>query len=281
MTWTVGQGVDFTLEHRERATKQDRSQLLEVARFFGSGKLLDNIATADVDRFVKHCRDKGNKNSTIKRKLNMLSAVYRDAMRRGGCSHKPFLPALRLAPGRTRYLTEAEEQAMLAGLLQRGGPGVHDVIVTLLDTGMRKGEVLALRPCDCNLSTNMPEVWENKGDLPRSVPMTRRVAELVARRMHGPTLFHDVPAWKVGEAWRQVRDDLGLSDDKQLVPHACRHTCASRLVQRGASLYAVQKVLGHSNIKVTERYSHLNPEVLTNTIALLERDPNQGGPAST
>ena len=52
-------------------------------------------------------------------------------------------------------------------------------------------------------------------------------------------------------------------------------------MQRGASLYAVQKVLGHSNIKVTERYSHLNPEVLTNTIALLERDPNQGGPAST
>ena len=99
--------------------------------------------------------------------------------------------------------------------------------------------------------------------------------------MHGPTLFHDVPAWKVGEAWRQVRDDLGLSDDKQLVPHACRHVRASRLVQRGASLYAVQKVLGHSNIKVTERYSHLNPEVLTNTIALLERDPNQGGPAST
>ena len=86
----------------------------------------------------------------------------------------------------------------------------------------------------------MLEVWENKGDLPRSVPMTRRVAELVAARMHGPTLFHDVPVWKVGEVWRQVRDDLGLSDDKQLVPHACRHTCASRLVQRGASLYGAE-----------------------------------------
>ena len=61
MTWTVGQGVDFTLEHRERATKQDRSQLLEVARFFGSGKLLDNIATADVDRFVKHCRTRATR----------------------------------------------------------------------------------------------------------------------------------------------------------------------------------------------------------------------------
>ena len=59
MTWTVGQGVDFTLEHRERATKQDRSQLMDVARFFGAGKQLDNIATSDVDRYVKHCRDKG------------------------------------------------------------------------------------------------------------------------------------------------------------------------------------------------------------------------------
>ena len=88
MSWTVGQGVDFTLEHRERATKQDRSQLKDVARFFGSGKQLDKITTADVDRYVKHCRDKGNKNSTISRKLNMLSAVYRDAMRRGGCSRR-------------------------------------------------------------------------------------------------------------------------------------------------------------------------------------------------
>ena len=280
MTWTLGQGVDFTLEHRERATKQDRSQLLDVARFFGSGQLLDNIATTDVDKFVKHCRNKGNKNSTIKRKLNMLSAVYRDAMRRGGCSHKPFLPALRSDPGRTRYLTQGEEAAMLAGLLQRGGPGVHDVIVTLLDTGMRKGEVRELRPCDCNFETNMLEIWKNKSDLPRSIPMTRRVAELVAKRMQGPRVFHDVPGWKVGEVWRQVRAALGLSEDKELVPHACRHTCASRRVQRGASLYAVQKVLGHSNINVTERYSHLNPEVLTNTIALLERDPNQGGPVS-
>ena len=52
MSWTLGQGIDFTLEHRERATRQDRSQLNELAKFFGSGKKLDNITTSDVDRFV-------------------------------------------------------------------------------------------------------------------------------------------------------------------------------------------------------------------------------------
>ena len=107
----------------------------------------------------------------------------------------------------------------------------------------------------------MLEVWENKGDLPRSVPMTRRVAELVARRMHGLTLFFDVPA----EGGRGVAPGAGRPRPvrRQAAGAPCLPAhCASRLVQRGASLYAVQKVLGHSNIKVTERYSHLNPEVL-------------------
>ena len=282
MSWTLGQGIDFTLEHRERATRQDRSQLNELAKFFGSGKKLDNISTSDVDRFVAHCKKRGNKNSTIHRKLNMLSAVYRDAMRRDGCSHRPFLPSLRIAPGRTRYLTADEELAVTNQLLARGKVSVSEVIITLIDTGMRFGEVLALRPCDCNLQTNMLEVWENKGDLPRSVPMTDRVREIVTRRCQSnrSTLFCDVSRWQIEEAWRDVRKAIGLADDKDFVLHALRHTCASRLVQRGASLYAVQKVLGHSTIKVTEKYSHLNPEALNNTIALLNNAPSTHGGGS-
>ena len=282
MSWTLGQGIDFTLEHRERATRQDRSQLNELAKFFGSGKKLDNITTSDVDRFVAHCKGKNNKNSTIHRKLNMLSAVYRDAMRRDGCAHRPFLPTLRIAAGRTRYLTADEEQAVTDELLSMGKAGATEVIHTLLDTGMRFGEVMALRPCDCNLDTNMLEVWENKGDLPRSVPMTDRVRTIIERRCQSnrSTIFCDVARWQVEEAWRAMRRAIGLGDDPQFVPHALRHTCASRLVQRGASLYAVQKVLGHSTIKVTEKYAHLNPQALHDTIALLNNDPTTDGGGS-
>ena len=219
MSWTLGQGIDFTLEHRERATRQDRSQLNELAKFFGSGKKLDSISTSDVDRFVAHCKERGNKNSTIHRKLNMLSAVYRDAMRRDGCAHRPFLPTLRIAAGRTRYLTADEEQAVTDQLLSMGKAGATEVIHTLLDTGMRFGEVMALRPCDCNLDTNMLEVWENKGDLPRSVPMTDRVRTIIERRCQSnrSTIFCDVARWQVEEAWRAMRRAIGLGDDPQFV----------------------------------------------------------------
>ena len=48
--------------------------------------------------------------------------------------------------------------------------------------------------------------------------------------------------------------------------HSLRHTFASWLVQDGVSLYEVQKLLGHSNIAVTQVYSHLQPEGLHNTV---------------
>ena len=51
--------------------------------------------------------------------------------------------------------------------------------------------------------------------------------------------------------------------------HSLRHTFASWLVQRGVSIYEVSKLLGHSDIKVTEIYAHLKPENLRNAVELL------------
>jgi site-specific recombinase XerD len=59
-------------------------------------------------------------------------------------------------------------------------------------------------------------------------------------------------------------------EDKELVAHAMRHTCASRLIEKGVDLYTVSKVLGHSNIAVTERYSHLQLAAVESAIAKLE-----------
>ena len=52
---------------------------------------------------------------------------------------------------------------------------------------------------------------------------------------------------------------MGLENDHQFTFHCTRHTCASRLVQRGIGIQVVQAWLGHKTIKMTLRYAHLNP----------------------
>jgi site-specific recombinase XerD len=58
--------------------------------------------------------------------------------------------------------------------------------------------------------------------------------------------------------------------DKRLHFHSCRHSFASWLVKAGVSLYQVQKLLGHSSLRVTQMYAHLEPSNLHNAVNILD-----------
>jgi len=63
---------------------------------------------------------------------------------------------------------------------------------------------------------------------------------------------------------------MGMKDDTEIIIHALRHTCASRLVNAGIDLYTVKEYLGHSTIQVTERYAHLAPHKLAHAATILD-----------
>jgi len=180
--------------------------------------------------------------------------------------------------GRIRVVSREEEE-MVLNLLRNTAhstrrsfyPDVADLVEVQIDTGMRLGETLKLLYEDVNYKSNLIHIWINKGDRPRSIPMTKRVAAIFKRRQTDKQLkpFSLTP-YQTDKAWAWTRKELGLQDDKEFLVHALRHTCASRLVNAGVDLYVVKEWLGHSTIQVTEKYAHLAPHKLADAVKMLE-----------
>lgn len=274
--WTVSEGVDRTEKRFWKGTAGGPSAMHNakfVLEFFGQKRRLSSISTTDVDDFVSFLEDRGDADGTINRKLAVLSKVLRFAKERGGLtSELPKIDRKKEKQGRIRYLTEDEEAAFLATLKAWGKDDHHDAFVVLIDTGVRLGELWRIEARDLNSKGGVVSIWRTKADLPRSIPMTKRVREVLERRTKkspsGP-LFPFDNAW-FRYTWDRVRNHMGLDRDKQFIPHTLRHTTASRLVQRGVGIKVVQEWLGHRTITVTMRYAHLAPTNLQAAVSVLE-----------
>ena len=236
-----------------------------IAQFFGPQTFIDQITTEKVNEFVQAQKARGSANSTINRKLSCLSVILQTAEELGYKVAHPTLTRRREYRGRDRFLTENEEQDLLT-LLQLWGKDDH-VLCTLimLDTGMRIAEVLRLTSQDFDWSQGkygVVNVWETKNNHPRTVPLTKRLADaLKSADIHGALFKGCSQSW-YRVIWDRARDRLGFTDDAQFVPHILRHTCASRLVKKGVPLAIVQKWMGHRSIQSTMRYAHLAPTAL-------------------
>lgn len=225
-----------------------------------------------VAHLVVRMEAKGNKPATINRNLAGLKTVLR--------YHKQPWDHIKLkkeTKGRIRVLSR-EEQGRAVELLrstthrQRGHyPEIADLVEVLADTGMRLSELLNLRYKDVSFTSNLISIWVNKGDRPRSIPMTSKVrAILQARKVTNPDKPFTIDKHQADNGWKWVRKEMGLDKDPEFVLHALRHTCASRMVNAGVDLYVVKEWLGHSSIQITEKYAHLNPAKLAHAAMFLE-----------
>lgn len=273
--WTLGEAYDATLAARWKGTRGGHTaekNASAAVTFYGRSRKLDTIDTEALDAWVADLLKGGNSNGTVNRKLAALSTIMTHAIERkhlpGG---KPKFPRRREHKGRIRYLTDGEEATVLRLFGQWDKLDEVDAVTVLIDTGLRTGELYRLKASDCAFPSRMLHVWENKADLPRSVPMTKRVVEVLKRRAitHSGQLFPYHADW-LRHVWDKAKATMGLEDDDQFVPHALRHTFASRLVQRNVNLKTVQQLLGHKTLEITMRYAHLAPANLQQAIALLE-----------
>ncbi len=275
--WTLGKAVEVTCASHWSGMRSASKSILNsqlLLKYFGENCSLSKINGLALDKFATHCMKRGNSDGTINRKLSCLRKVMQVAQDRGGCPVIPKIPKRKEYQGRIRFL-DSQEEVELTNLLRRWSRDEEaDAVLVLIDTGMRYGEFTSITRRDVDTQQGLISVWVNKGDLPRSVPMTARVREVVEERIAltanaTDRLFPYPDGW-LRKIWNRAAMIMGLSEDKQFVPHALRHTCASRLVQRGVPLKVVQEWLGHKNITTTMRYAHLSPKNLLEAVHALE-----------
>lgn len=216
----------------------------------------------------------GNGTATVNRKVSALSkalSVYADD--NPGFA-RPKMERYKVAQGRIRRVSAEEEAQALAYLTHIGQDAMADYVALSLDTGLRQGEVLALlfRDCDDRKLT----VWGTgaKSGKTRSVPLTKRAAETIARRRTGQKpgdlVLGGLNRWSVKHYWERLSAALGLQDDDHFVPHAMRHEFCSRLADRGLNAAVIKELAGHSSLAVTQIYIHVGAQALVDAIAALE-----------
>jgi len=247
-----------------RASLRNAERVVEI---IGETEDIRKINLKTIDRLVDVLKLQGLANGSINRNLAALSKLITFSWERGMIPSKVKIPKMKEFQGRVRYLSNEEESAMITRMKQLGQEIYADVIVFLLDTGCRTGELWKLKEKD--VSGDVVTFWDTKSGYARSVPLTKRAAEVSARIL--PSLGKDNKTyWNFLTYWHRAASDIGLAHDDQFVPHACRHTCCTRLIQRGVDIRAVMEWMGHRNIKTTLRYMHLSPNGLSFAKEVLE-----------
>jgi integrase len=278
----------YIAEHVETrcrpSTQRSHEQVLRVHVLpaFGAGDLRD-VRRPAVESYVSRKLREGLAPKSVVNHVRVLSSLFAFAIRREWVAENPTkgvtLP--RVADQGFDWL-DADAGEQLVTAVRASDPGHADLFLVALRTGLRQGELLALRWGDLRFDADTIDVRHSldrgrlgptKGGKPRQVPMHPDVRAALLPRRGETAAFVFATAAGAPLSGNVVKNPLRRAklaiDRPALRFHDLRHSFASQLVVNGAPLQAVQKLLGHGDIQTTLRYAHLAPNALASAVATL------------
>jgi integrase len=256
---------------------------------------LDHITPKMIEKWQTDALAKGLKPTSINRALNPLRAIMTIAVEKEYLEIHPLKRCKNLSVQddmKERYLS-AEEETRLRNQLEKRNQEksirlppdderiyadhIMPIVLVALNTGMRRGEIFQLTWDNVSFKNNIITVTADtaKSSRKRYINMnkeTQRVLEDWNIYSSRVGLVFPNPATgkslvEIKSMWVNILKDAGIDNFRF---HDLRHTFASNLVMKGAPLYMVQKLLGHSTLEMTMRYAHLSPDSTAQAVALLD-----------
>lgn len=272
---------DFSKEFLEQHSTNKRSfrrdeGIVKILNGYFGDKLLYEITPLMIENYRKIRLDKGRTKATVNREVACLKCIFNKAILWDKVKENPVAKVKLFKEDNTivRYLTEDEMKRLLKTCKLSTATHLYPIVVVALNTGMRKGEILNLRWRDIDLTNRFIHIETSKSGKRRDIPMNDLLTETLKYGIKKPGfeyVFCDdnrEPFTRLDRSFKTALKRAGITNFRF---HDTRHTFAAYLAMEGISIYTISKLLGHSSVKVTERYAHLSPEHTRGAVELLDR----------
>ena len=267
------------------AYRRDMNQFVDFMRDAFEMDDLTQVKTTMVKSYVVHLKDEGLVNRSINRKISTLRTFYKYCLRENLVEKSPMtgIKALKLPKTLVKFVTETDINKVSFGD-EADFATVRDRLLfeMLYQTGMRQAELRGLTDGDVD-KMDMQLKIHGKRNKDRLVPLSKEMIALIDQyqAMRDATFTNKAERLLLNDKGEEMTPSFvynkvhhmleGVTTLKQKSPHVLRHTFATHLLDEGASLVAIQKLLGHEDLATTQIYAH-------NTIEQLKKIHKQAHP---
>ncbi|HOD28271.1 MAG TPA: tyrosine-type recombinase/integrase [Syntrophales bacterium] len=278
------------IDKKERsATREEGLYKVWILDVLGHLPMKD-VSPFHLEKLKKKMAEGNQSPRSIEYAFAVIRQVFNTAGRVGVFSGENPIKKVKIPKpdnNRMRFLTHAEADALLAALKAKSAD-VHDMTLLSLYAGLRFGEIASLTWQDVDLDKGVLTIRDAKAGS-RYAFLTEQAAEMFRTRKQGKPSDYvfskrsdrgmdktPQKLTKISHSFYRAVDELklneGIDDPRQQICfHSCRHTYASWLIEEGADLYTVQKLLGHKTNVMTQRYAHLSDNRLRDAVKALEQ----------
>jgi site-specific recombinase XerD len=274
---------DFTnefLKHSEVVhtywTNHTYKQTFKFLNKYYPKKILIDVKARDINRYIEYRIKKASIYQARKDLIN-IAAAFNWAIVQGYLIENPCknIKKIKVPQKLPLYYSPTDFEKLLNAITNED---IRDLVIFAVNTGMRQMELIRLQWDQISFEKNIV-ILDNqnhitKGKKVRTIPLNATALNVVEKRFKNRN--SKIVFTLNGRILRQVYlsqvlgeyiEDAGINT--KLNFHSLRHTFASRLVQKGVSIYEVSKLLGHADIKTTQIYAHLRSDDLRNAVELL------------
>lgn len=269
----------------DKSSETVRSYCVDLANFekflehkFNCPLYLNEIKVCDIEEYLYFLKKKHLKTATRSRNLYTLRSFWNYAYKNKLCNFNLAMAVepIKIQRKERTYLTTEESITLINSIPH---PLIKLVITTLYYTGLRISECLNLKIDNVDFEGKIIHVIGGKGNKNRDIPINEHLLPLFQEYIKNerPCVNSNyffatkktgrLSAPYVNSVLKDTTHSLGWK--KHVTAHILRHSFASNLIKNGVNLVYVQKLLGHSNLKVTSIYTHANMEELNKSINVL------------